>query len=328
MKVTNAMLHKDVRLIGALLRPMTANVSEEGFRKARQSAEKKLDRAVPKRACMEKIFLPRADGSQMRTLILRPPHPSAKMPTVLFLHGGGYVLGSPEEKIGFMEQLMDAADCVIVAPAYTLALDAPYPAALDDAYLALCWAAEHAKELGGRDDQLFVVGESAGGGLAAALTILAREKNDPAIAFQMPLFPMLDDRGQTDSARDNDAPMWNANSNALAWRLYLGTLYGTEQVPAEAAPARLKDFSGLPPAYSYVGTVEPFYDETRIYFERLRAAGVEAKLDVYPGGFHGFDEIGKNKPLGKLARQRREEAFRDAAARHFCPQKKEKGEPE
>ncbi len=325
MKVSNAMIHRDVRLIGALLRPMTANVSEAGFRKARDSAEKKLDKAKPKHAKMTKEYLTRADGSQMRTLILRPEHETGAVPTIVFLHGGGYVLGSPEEKIGFMEQLLAATDCVIVAPAYTLALDAPYPAALDDAYLALCWAAEHAEELGGRSDQLFVVGESAGGGLAAALTIRARARGGPSIAFQMPLFPMLDDRGETDSARENDAPMWNAKSNTLAWQLYLGARYGTDDVPAEAAPARLADFSDLPPAYSYVGTIEPFYDETRIYFEKLTAAGVAARLDTYAGGFHGFDEMGKNKPLGKLARQRRDEALRYAAAHHFRAQK-QKGE--
>lgn len=229
------------------------------------------------------------------------------------------------KKISFMEQLLAATDCVIVAPAYTLALDAPYPAALDDAYLALCWAAEHASGLGGRDDQIFVVGESAGGGLAAALTIQARKLGKPAIAFQMPLFPMLDDRNNTDSARDNDAPMWNEKSNTLAWKLYLGERYGAQNVPAEAAPARLTDFSGLPPAYSYVGTIEPFYDETRIYFEKLRAAGVEAKLDTYEGGFHGFDAIAHNKPLGKIARQRRDEALRYAAANYFCSQNPQEG---
>lgn len=326
MKVTNSMLHKDVRLLGALLRPFTANVSEASFRKARQKAIRKLDKAKPRQAQMEKIHLERADGSQMRTLILRPGHPVDRVPTVLFLHGGGYVLGSPEEKISFMEQLMDAADCVMVAPAYTLALDAPYPAALNDAYLALCWAAEHITTLGGREDQLFVVGESAGGGLTAALTIHARAQRYPSIAFQMPLFPMLDDRNNTDSARDNDAPMWNAKSNTLAWKLYLGGQFGSDDVPATAAPSRLTDFSGLPPAYSYVGTVEPFYDETRIYFERLQAAGIEAKLDAYEGGFHGFDAVAGNKPLGKLARQRRDEAWRYAVAHYSCPQTGKKGE--
>lgn len=321
MKVTNKMIHKDVRLIGSILRPLTANVTEEAYRKTKVSSEKNAAKAKPKSAAMEKVYLERSDGTQMRTLVLTPAGGAhGDVPCVVFLHGGGYVLGTAEEKIEFMERLMAASPCIMVAPNYTLALDAPYPAALDDAYLALLWARDNAERLGARADQLFVVGESAGGGLAAALAIKARDEGEVAIAFQMPLFPMLDDRGITESAKDNDAPMWNQKSNDLAWRLYLGPLYGTDGVPALAAPSRLTDFAGLPPAYSYVGTIEPFYDETRIYFEQLEAAGVEAHLDTYEGGFHGFDEIGKKKPLGKLARQRLYDAFREACETRFAAQ--------
>ncbi len=313
MKVTNKMIHKDVRLIGSVLRHFTKNVSEEGFRKSRDSSAKKIEKARTKSAHMEKIFLSRPDQTKMRTLILTPDHEASQMPAVLFLHGGGYVLGTPEEKIEFMERLMGAADCLMVAPDYTLALDAPYPAALDDAYLALLWLRDNAEKYGARKDQIFVVGESAGGGLAAALAILARDRGEVKIAFQMPLFPMLDDRGITPSAKDNDAPIWNSRSNELAWRLYLGPLYKTPDVPCYAAPSRLEDFSNLPPAYSYVGSVEPFYDETRIYFEKLKEAGIECHLDVYPGGFHGFDAVAANKPLGKEARRKLYAAFRYAA---------------
>lgn len=320
MKVTNRMIHKDIRLIGSILRLFTSHVSEDGYRKARDSAIKKIDKAKPQKAVMSKCFLERPDGSKMRVLILKPDHPAQDVPAVLFLHGGGYVLGTPEEKIGFMEQLMDAADCVMVAPDYTLALDVPYPAALEDSYQALLWMRDHVAELGCRSDQLFVIGESAGGGLAAALAIYARDKGEVSIAFQMPMFPMLDDRCETESAKDNDAPMWNVRSNQIAWKLYLGDRYGTNSVPAYAAPARLEDFSDLPPAYSYVGTIEPFYDEARIYFEKLAEAGVDSHLDTYPGGFHGFDEIGKNTQLGKQARQKRNDAFRYAVQHYFKQQ--------
>ena len=317
MKVSNRMIHKDVRLAGAVLRLFTSHVTVEGYRKARASSEKKIDQALPRRAKMEKVYLKRPDGSQMRMVILKPAHAAKKVPAVLFLHGGGYVLGTPEEKIGFMEDMMEAADCVMMAPDYTLALDEPYPAALKDAYQALLWMKEHGGEYGARDDQLFVMGESAGGGLAAALCIYARDRGEVSIAFQMPMFPMLDDRCNTESALDNDAPMWNIRSNKLAWSLYLGELYGTDEVPVYAAPSRLEDFSELPPAYSYVGTIEPFYDEARIYFEKLKEAGVKCRLDTYQGGFHGFDEIGKKKPLGREARRKRNEAFRYAAEHFF-----------
>ncbi|MCR4869805.1 MAG: alpha/beta hydrolase [Atopobiaceae bacterium] len=326
MHVTNKMIHKDVRLAGSILRLFTSNVTEDGYRKAKASAEKKANKATTKSAQMQRVYLERADGTSMRTLVLSPKDAKAlgnSLPLVLYLHGGGYVLGTAEEKIGFMESLMAASPCVMVAPNYTLALDAPYPAALDDAYLALLWARDNVERLGARSDQIIVAGDSAGGGLTAALCIKARDEGDVAIAFQMPLFPMLDDRGITESARDNDAPMWNQKSNDLAWRIYLGDLYGTDRVPALAAPARLEDYAGLPPAYSYVGTIEPFYDETRIYFERLRSAGVEARLDTYEGGFHGFDTIGANKPLGKLARARLYEAFREACSTRFSAQGQE-----
>ena len=320
MKVTNKMLHKDVRLIGSILRKLTANVTREGYYKQLISSRKKAASAKAKQTQMDKIYLTREDGSQMRVLILKPKRPVANVPVVLFLHGGGYVLGTPEEKISFMESVMADADCIMVAPDYRLAFDAPYPAALEDSYQTLLWIKENAKELGGRNDQLFVLGESAGGGLAAALCILARDKAEVNIAFQMPLFPMLDDRCETESAKDNDAPVWNVKSNRLAWDLYLGDLAGSDCVPAYAAPARLDDFANLPPAHSYVGSIEPFYDETRIYFEHLKAAGIECTLDVYEGGFHGFDAVAPNSSLGKAARKNRAKAFRHAVNTYFKEQ--------
>ena len=296
MKVTNQMIHKDVRLIGSILRKFTNGTTEERFRKAHQSELKKVDKAKAKKSKMVKTSLERPDGSQMRLVILQPKHEAKNVPAVLWLHGGGYVLGYPEDEISQMERFMDAADCVMVSPDYRLGLDKPYPAALEDAYLALLWLRDHAELFG------------------------ARDKGEVNIAFQMPLYPMLDDRGVTESAKDNDAPMWDSNSNTIAWRLYLGELYGSSEVPPYAAPARLTDFSGLPPAYSYVGSIEPFYDETRIYFESLKAAKIPCRLDVYPGGFHGFDTLGANTPLGREARKRALTAFQEATKTCFKKQ--------
>lgn len=306
--------------MGSILRLFTSGMTEERFCKAHQGELKKVGKAKAKISKMSTFFLDRSDGTKMRVLKLTPTHKTARVPAVLWLHGGGYVLGYPENEISFMEKFLSTSDCIMISPDYRLGLDAPYPAALDDAYMALLWLKDHASELGARDDQIFVIGGSAGGGLTAALTIYARDKGEVNIAFQMPLFPMLDDRGITESSKDNDAPMWDSNSNTIAWRLYLGKLYGGESVPAYAAPARLDDFSDLPPAYSYVGTIEPFYDETCIYFEKLKAAGVECQLDVYPGGFHGFDEIGARKPLGKEARSKLFAAFDKAVRTYHRPQ--------
>lgn len=321
MKVTRIMIHKDVRLIGTLLRPLTNGTTVEKLYKTQAKTEKKIDRYKAKTADMRKLFLKRQDGSEQRMVILTPKHTYDKVPAVLFLHGGGYALGCPEEKIGFMERLMSCADCVMFAPVYTLSVYKPYPAALDDAYNALLWVRDHCEEYGCRQDQIFVVGESGGGGLCASLAILARDKKEVNIAFQMPLFPQLDDRMDTDSARDNDAPMADSVLLEACWRLYLGGLYGTDDVPPTAAPARLRELAGLPPAYSYVGTVDPLYDETRIYFERLRAAGVDAKADFYEGGFHGFDALGAGKPIGKRCFENLRAAFSHACKTYFAPQK-------
>lgn len=314
------MINKDIRLLGVILRKFTSGVTEERYRKQHLKEQKIWRKKQPKHGVMTHVLLERSDGTQMRTMILKPDHPVKDVPAVLWLHGGGYVLGYPENECAEMEAFQASADCVMVSPDYRLGLDVPYPAALEDAYLALLWLKDHAQELGARDDQIFVMGGSAGGGLTAALCIYARDKGDVNIAFQMPLFPMLDDRGDTPSAIENDAPMWDSNSNTIAWKLYLGELYGKANVPAWAAPARLTDFHGLPPAYSFVGSIEPFCDETKIYFEKLKEAGVSAQLDVYEGGFHGFSALGANKPLGREANEKKFAAFRYAVQNYFANQ--------
>lgn len=320
MKVTNKMINKDVRLIGSILRKFTSSVTVERYEKQHRRELKKAPAVTSKTLDVEKIQLKRPDGTEMRTIIVKPKHEVKDVPAVLWLHGGGYVLGYPEDELSSMEEFINVSDCVVVSPDYRLGLTDCYPAALEDAYLALKWLYENAEGIGGRKDQIFVIGGSAGGGLTAALCIYARDKGEVPIAFQMPMFPMLDDRGITESARDNDAPMWNINSNTIAWKLYLGDLYGTDDVPAYAAPARLEDFSGLPPAYSYVGSIEVFCDETRQYFENLKAAGVECSLDVYEGGFHGFEALSANKPLGKEAKRKRNEAFLYAIEHYYSQQ--------
>ncbi len=208
----------------------------------------------------------------------------------------------------------------MVAPEYTHSTKAPYPAALEDCYAALLWLKQNAARLGVRPDQLMVGGVSAGGGLAAALAIYARDKGEVAIAFQLPLYPMLDDRMMTASARDNDAPMWNTRSNEAAWKLYLGDLYGSDNVPAYAAPARLTDAVGLPPAFTFVGGIEPFCDETVLYFQMLRASGVNAECTVFDGCFHAFNKIGPYTTPAKEAEAALREHFKYAAEHYFAPQ--------
>jgi len=243
-----------------------------------------------------------------------------RVPGVLWIHGGGYVMGSATMTIPYAEKLIEAEECVVVAPDYTLSIDKPFPASLLDNYTALLWLNLHADELGIRNDQIFVGGDSAGGGLAVALALYARDKDEVKIAFQMPLYPMLDDRMTSASMKDNDAPMWNEHANRIGWRLYLGELFGSEQVPAYAAPARETNYSGLPPAFTFVGTLDPFRDETVGYIENLQAAGVDAELHEYEGCYHAFDQANPKTDKSWDAMNRLLLAFQNAVAHCYAKQ--------
>lgn len=259
-----------------------------------------------------------ASGRRVSALVLSPKSPRQDAPGVLWIHGGGYLTGMKE--MVFMSRAVDLVErfgAVVVCPDYRLSLQAPYPAALDDCHAALLWMRDHTAELGVNPAQLMVGGESAGGGLCAALSLLARDRGDVRIAYQMPLYPMIDDR-DTASSRDNHNKVWNTRRNHMAWGLYLRGLGKGCEVPAYAAPARSTDLSSLPPAYSFVSTGEPFYDETVAYFDRLREAGVDAQLDVYEGLYHAFDMLEPDLSESRLARERFCEHFAQAAEHCFA----------
>ena len=264
-------------------------------------------------------------GRDISLLILRPAEnalPKEKTPGVLWLHGGGYATGMAE--MAYFSRpihLVKKYGAVVIAPSYRLSIEAPYPAALEDCYAALLYLKNNADALGINSSQIMVGGESAGGGLCAALCMYARDRGEVNIAFQMPLYPMLDDR-DTASSRDNHAPVWNTKRNHSAWKLYLGKLHGGD-VPAYAAPARQTDYIGLPPAYTFVGDIEPFYCETLTYIKNLKAAGIEAKLDISPDCFHAFAMFLPFTKKGKTAAARFEAAFREACGKHFAPQNEE-----
>ena len=242
------------------------------------------------------------------------------MPGLLWIHGGGYAIGVPEQDFSFIESFVLASGCVVVAPDYTNSTDAPYPAAFNDCYEALLWLKENGKEYGMRSDQIFVGGNSAGGGLCAAVSLKARDTGDVNIAFQMPLYPMLDDRMITESSQNNDAPIWNTKSNEIAWELYLGEDYKTDNVSKYAAPARETDYSNLPPTLTYVGTIEPFTDETIEYVENLKKAGVEVQFKTFEGCFHAFDLLSYSSPA-KEARKFLIDGFMYAVENYTAPQK-------
>lgn len=313
MKVTNDMIHPQLRTPGRLFRFFIRGYSEGALRfmsrlmKPMRTRPQKL-----KGMRVEPVYID-SDGHRLRLCVYRPLEPAENTPGLLWIHGGGYALGKPEQDELFIRRFISAVPCTVVAPDYRLSPEAPYPAALDDCCAALCWMRDHAEEYGICADKLMVGGDSAGGGLTAAVTIRARDERLAPIAFQMPLYPMLDDRMITESCRDNDAPVWNIMSNTSAWKLYLGELSGREDVPAYAAPGRLTDYSGLPPAFTFVGSIEPFRDETIAYMENLRAAGVPVEYKVFDGCYHAFDMMcGKSEPA-KEATALLLDSFRRAA---------------
>ena len=253
-----------------------------------------------KKFTVERRRIPTSGGG-MDILILRPTvskRAPEKTPGILWIHGGGYAVGMAG--MIYMSRALDLVrkyGAVVVTPEYTLAGKAPYPAAIDDCYAALMYMKEHAQELGINDSLLMAGGESAGGGLTAALCMLARDRGEVKIAFQMPLYPMLDDR-DTDSSKNNHGISWNTKRNHAAWKLYLRGL--NDELPAYAAPARQTDYAGLPPCYTFVGDREAFYCETMTFVKRLKEAGVPAEVDVYPTGFHAFDML---LPFRRISRQ-------------------------
>lgn len=262
-------------------------------------------------------------GSRMKILILRPREMMYGMrrPGVLWIHGGGYLTGMSE--MVYMSRAIDLVDkggAVVVSPAYTLSFEEPYPKALHECYRALLYMKKNAAELGIRDDQLMVGGESAGGGLTAALCMYAHDRGTVNIAFQMPLYPMIDCQ-DTPSSRDNHAKVWNTRRNHAAWKLYLRSLEGRDNIPAYASPARRRDYSGLPPCYTFVGDLEPFHDETLTYVKNLQEAGIPAKVDVYPGFYHAYDMMEAQTAEAKEAARVFIEEFRKACQSYRAPQK-------
>lgn len=226
-------------------------------------------------------------GGRMKLILLRPEHSNGSLPGILWIHGGGYVSGMAAMVYASCGRMLAKKyGAVVVSPAYRLAWKSPYPAALEDCYAALRYMHDHAGALG--IDRIIVGGESAGGGLAASVCLYARDRGEVKVAYQLPLYPMLDCE-DTPSSRDNHGRGWDTRRNHWGWRHYLGALSGTGRVPKYASPSRETDYCDLPPCYTFVCDGEPFYDETLTYVKELRRAGVPADVDVYHGNLHGFD---------------------------------------
>jgi acetyl esterase/lipase len=242
-------------------------------------------------------MVPGADGDpDVPVRVYRPVAASAsastsaanRVPGVLMIHGGGFVIGSVEAEHAGAALTALGTGAVVVSVDYRLAPEHPFPAGLHDCYAALTYLHAEADALGVDPGRVALSGVSAGGGLAAATALLARDHGGPPVCFQMLQIPELDDRLQTGSMRTFvDSPMWNRPLAVQSWRAYLGPLYGTADVPAYAAPARADDLTGLPPAYVSTAENDPLRDEGITYAQRLLQAGVSVELHQFPGTFHG-----------------------------------------
>jgi acetyl esterase/lipase len=218
----------------------------------------------------------------------RPAGAEGPLPAIVTIHGGGYVIGSYAMDDVVLDRWCSALGVVGVSVEYRLAPDTPYPGPLEDCYAALCWAHDNADSIGVDRAHLGVSGISAGGGLAAALALLARDRGEVPLAFQLLDCPMLDDRQRTHSLAAPGLYVWTAGSNEFGWRSYLGSLYGSDDVPAYAAAARATDLAGLPPACVVVGSIDGFRDEDVDYAQRLNQAGVPCELHVVAGLPHAY----------------------------------------
>jgi acetyl esterase/lipase len=237
----------------------------------------------------------------VRTFVYRHSEISRRMPVLLWIHGGGYVGGRAEWDHHLAKTLARTAGCCVVSVDYRLAPESPFPGAIDDCYAVLQWVHENVERLAIDRERIGIAGISAGAGLAAALALMARDRDEVQLAFQCLLQPMLDDRHASDSYKHPFVGefVWTASHNHVAWSALLGREPGSEHISSYAAAARAESLQGLPPAFIAVGALDLFVEESIEYARRLIRDGVPTELHVYPGACHAFQFLAPESPLAK-----------------------------
>ena len=236
--------------------------------------------------------VPAADGQHIMVRIYRPRESRRPSPCLYWMHGGGLVLGNVAMEDARCAEIVQQLNIVVASVEYRLAPAFPFPAPLDDCYAGLEWLADSTDELGLDPTLIAIGGVSSGGGLAASLAMLARDRGKVRPCFQLLRYPMIDDRNTTASSHElTDQRVWNRSANVIAWKAYLGAAAGSADVAPYAAAARATDLTGLPPAIITVGELDMFLDEDIEYARRLVAAGVSTELHVYPKCIHGSDAL-------------------------------------
>ena len=280
------------------------------LRQAQASDEARLSDDALRRGggvAFEEITIPSSDaGVGMPLLVLRPAGPSRPRPAVCFFHGGGMVAGDNRTGIEVPLDWVEQLGLVVVSVGYRLAPEHPHPVPVEDCYAALGWLSAHRNTCGIDGGPLMLAGVSAGGGLAAGVALLSRDRRGPEISDQILMCPMLDDIGNFHSSGELDGVgVWDARSNSTGWEALLGSARGTSEVPVYAAPSRERNLAGLPASYLDVGAVETFRDEVIDFGARLAQAAVSTELHVWAGAFHGFDVLAAGSAVANAARATR-----------------------
>lgn len=306
MKVQKTMVHDDLKPYFVKLNILAFLHKRGWFRKLFVALmNKKLSGSEVSALDCEEVFIPSDDPDHpIRTRVYRPHnHSHGKLPALVYFHPGGHLFGCPEMAHDFFTALIARRPCVVIAPDYRKSYIQPFPAGFNDCYTTLLWTQENADSLKTMPNKIIVAGHSAGGGLAAAVSLKARDTGEVDIAFQMPLYPMIDDTQPADSSRSIQSPVWDSELNQIGWTMYLARLVGEgKAIPSYAAPARNQDFSRLPPAITFVGNLEPFHAETVSYFEKLQNANIDVSFKEFTGCFHAFDLLAPDAGVSDAAK--------------------------
>ncbi len=279
-------LDPELAVILPALPPELADINRDNVGAVREMMGAQPPGPPPATAQVEERVLPTPDGD-VRVFVYSRESATPKA-GMLWIHGGGYLFGSAEDDRARL--IAEELECNVVSVDYRLAPEHPFPAGSEDCYATVLWMVENASELNIDPSRIAIGGASAGGGMAAGLALMLRDRGGPEIALQLLLYPMIDNLHDTPSGQYTNHPIWNQGTSFNAWEMYLDGVPGKDASPYAAA-TRASDLSGLPPAYVCVGSEDLFRDEDIDYARRLIAAGGACELSVYPGLFHGGDSF-------------------------------------
>ena len=292
----------DINLVHPELRKATASFPKlpVGSNFGRKLTRLLLPLLLPKTKLPQGTTIEWVKAASGQKLRVYTPAGTKTRAAMLYIHGGGMMIGAPQMDDGLLSNLAAELDILIVSPEYRLAPEHPYPAPVDDCHEAWQWMLSNSSQRGIDTKRIAIGGESAGGGLAAGLVLRIHDEGGQRPIAQWLLCPMLDDRTAQDRSLDAaDHYIWNNKLNLAGWTSYVGNKIGTDQVPSYAAPARRSDFNGLPKAWIGVGDVELFYQEDKKYADSLKSAGVPCELDVVAGGPHAFEGMAPDAQVSK-----------------------------